>query len=217
MTSNNPKHKPLHRIRNIRNAERNAHRFPLLADDVFNPVHAKATYYEPRDPHWQETGEGGVVGPIGMPPQPNMVQFYHAQDNNLNPRPFANNNDRLRHKLQSKTAGFIPFIKNGTNQFDAMMKLGIDPRIPPTQEELVRRAENEAKVQVFRDKMTLETIIENSGGGKWRNEGPFPGWDESQRELKAHLAKQDELAKAKAKAKAETKQKAEAEAEAKTI
>lgn len=107
------------------------------------------------------------------------------------------------------------------------MKLGIDPRIPPTQDELRRRAENDAKVQAFRDKMTLETIIENSGGGKWRNEGPFPGWDESQKEVKAHLAKQDELAKAKKKAKAkakaevevEAKQKAEgeAEAEAKTI
>lgn len=205
MTSCNPKHKPLHRIRNIRNAERNASRFPLLADDLFNPAHARATSYDMRDPAWCGIGEGGIVAPVGMPPQPNMQQFYTANNNNLNPLNIVNQADRIRHNIQSKTAGFIPFIKNGTNQLDAMLKLGIDPRIPPTQEELLRRAENEAKVQAFREKMTMETIVENSGGGKWRNQGTFPVWDQSQREIKAAHAKQKEQAKAKAKEKAEAK------------
>lgn len=176
MTSNNPKHKPLHRIRNIRNAQRHAKQFPQLAEYLFDPVHVRTTICDSYDPIWNNGGDGGIVAPNGMSPQPTMQQFYNAGTASLNPLPFASQQDRDAHNENAQTAGFVPLIKNGNNQFKAMMQLGLDPRIPPTEEELRRRAENEARVQVFRDKMTIDTIIENSGGGKWRMQGPFPGW-----------------------------------------
>ncbi|KAJ4385611.1 hypothetical protein N0V93_010040 [Gnomoniopsis smithogilvyi] len=179
MTSNNPRHKPLHHVRTIRNASRNAKQFPQLAEHLFNPSHARATFYDPLDPKWDNDGEGGIVAPIGMPPQPTMQQFYSAPTAGLYPRPFASQQDLTAHNENAKTAGFVPFIKNGTNQFKAMMQLGLDPRLPPTEEELRRREEDEVRIQVFRDRMTVETIIENSGGGKWRKQGPFPGWNEN--------------------------------------
>lgn len=215
MTSTNPKHKPLHRTRNIRNAVHNAKQFPQLADYVFNPAHARATVYDPEDPKWSHTSGLGVVAPYSMPPQPTMQQFYTARTTSLNPRPFRSEEARLAQRELWKTAGFVPFVRNGTNQFKKMMKLGLDPRIPPSEEEVRRRAENEARVQEFRDKMTVETIMENSGGGKWRRDGPFPGWTQSlpnQSEVKV-VADKKETEKAGAKQKAEAEAKVAADQE----
>ncbi|KAJ4424077.1 hypothetical protein N0V82_001324 [Gnomoniopsis sp. IMI 355080] len=194
MTSNNPRNKPLHRVRNIRNAAHNAKQFPQLAESLFDPAHTRATVYDPFDPQWRKmlAGDGGIVAPVSLPPQPTMQQFYNSHTGSLNPRPFADQADRDAYIEDAKTAGFVPFIRNGTNQFKAMMQLGLDPRLPPTEEEVRRREENEARVQVFRDKMTLDTIMENSGGGKWRKQGAFPGWTETlpvQKEVKARAVK----------------------------
>lgn len=72
----------------------------------------------------------------------------------------------------------MPFVKNGNDQLKRMLAAGLDPRQAPAEAEVRRRAEEEARVQGFRDRMTVGMVVENSGGREGRERGGFPGWEE---------------------------------------
>ncbi|CAN8101958.1 unnamed protein product [Discula destructiva] len=194
MSTTNPKHKPLHRLRMIRNAERAAERFPQLALALFTPIDAiNRRCGGMLDPLWlSDCGGLRSVAPRFLPPQPTMTQFYQMRTGDLHPVPFDSLDAQIAYHAQNPQPGFVSVVRSGPNQYKRMLKAGLDAREPPTREELQRRAEHEAKVQQFRDEITVQTIMDESHaaieGKNKKGAEPFPMWKEMVKRGREKLA-----------------------------